>query len=716
MQIINIKIPSLFLIPLFVMFFFPRDYATSQVEGTRTRQIRIGELQNHYTAYGSERAWNNNYYEGLQWPAWYPYQDNAVIERFWFGVKDFVDANGHNWGTYAIHSTAGYVGNSLFPVKHDQTAKFEPPAVIVDGINVTAHHLQQIDDYDPDQIPDRIVTNIVNTSMGLTVTRRILAFSQQYHDSYHILEYTFENTGKTGFSDDVVLRQTLKDLYVNFRARYSCGREGTWSIGHKQTWGAVTWMTKRGEDYPEHAGQPITEDNPIVDWLRAGFGWAGQNRDNSFDNIGGPFRTGDGRLRSVQHVGQAVLHVDKSGTDKSDDPYQPFLLGWHAGDSYPSIGDMSPGSEPQMELLYDMLAGEPYGAGGNYRMDEAYMHQHLDPGASVGVGGGAAVWLAFGPFTLEFGESITIVISEGVNGLSREMAEQIGRRWKQAFDDPSDTGPFTLPDGSTTNDKDEFKNEWVYTGKDSIMQNFGRAYRSFQKGYNIPQPPLPPPVYDITSGGDRIMHQWAPSPSEGEPGFAGYRIYRGVGRRDTTYQKIAEVGPGITRFDDTDARRGVSYYYYLTAYNDGSNNISGETNPTGELESGRFYTRTTEPAFLQREAGRSLDDIRVVPNPYNIRARHLQYPGEPDKIMFLNVPGQCIIRIYTERGDLIETIEHADGSGDATWQSLTSSRQIVVSGVYIAHFMVTEDQHDSVTGELLYRAGDTTFRKFVVIR
>ena len=33
------------------------------------RYIRIGELQNHFTAYGSERAWNNDYYQGLQWPA-----------------------------------------------------------------------------------------------------------------------------------------------------------------------------------------------------------------------------------------------------------------------------------------------------------------------------------------------------------------------------------------------------------------------------------------------------------------------------------------------------------------------------------------------------------------------------------------------------------------------------------------------------------------------
>ncbi len=703
--------------PVFLIAFFSTGDILAQVEGTSTRYIRIGELQNHYTAYGSERAWNNNYYEGVRWPADYPWTDNAVIERFWFGVRDFIGRDGRNWDTYAVHSTAGYVGNSIFPVKHEQTAKFEPPSVLVDGVNVTAQYLRDIDDYDPDQIPDRIVTNVVNTSMGLTMTRRILAFSQQYHDNYHIREYTFTNTGKTGYGDDVTLRNTLHDLYVSLQIRYSVSREGSFSIGGTQSWGKHSWATKRGENYPDYAGQPITENNPIVDWLRAGFSWAGQNAANAYDNIGGPHRAGDGRLRAVQHAGFVVLHVDKSGADKSDDPHQPVVLGWHAGDTYPSVGDMSPAAEPQMKQLYTMLQGNPHqGLGGNDRMDEVYLETHPDPSSVHGDAGGTNLWYSFGPFTLEPDESITIIMAEGVSGLSRETATEIGRRWKQAFDDPSDTGPFTLPDGSTTNDKDIFKNEWTYSGKDSIMQTFGRAYRNFMSEYTIPQPPQPPPVFDVTSGGDRITLSWAPSASEGEPGFAGYRVYRGVGKPDTTFDRIAEVGPGTTEFQDTDPRRGVSYYYYITAYNDGSNNTSGETNPTGVLESSRFYTKTTEPAFLQRAPGKSLDDIRVVPNPYNIRARHLQYPGEPDKIMFLNIPGQCTIRIYTERGDLIETIPHTDGSGDATWQSITSSRQIVVSGIYIAHFTVTEDQYDPDTNELLFRAGDSTFKKFVVIR
>ena len=79
------------------------------------------------------------------------------------------------------------------------------------------------------------------------------------------------------------------------------------------------------------------------------------------------------------------------------------------------------------------------------------------------------------------------------------------------------------------------------------------------------------------------------------------------------------------------------------------------------------------------------------------------------------IPPKCKIKIYTERGDLVDTIEHTDKSGSHLWDSVTSSRQIVVSGIYIAHFEVTEDYEDPDTAQTV-RKGETTYRKFVVIR
>lgn len=686
----------------------------AQVAGTATRYIRIGLLQSHYSAYGSERAWNNVYYEGLIWPADYPYQDNAVIRRTWLAAQDFTDVKGEKWSVFGLYFSRDYVDISLFPMELKQTAKFELPTVYVDGNNISALYAGEIDEIDPAQIPDRIVTNVVNTSLGLTMTRRILAFSQQYHDNYFIEEFTFTNTGNVDYDDEIELNAPLKGIRFGLGVRYSVSREGSFYIGDGQSWGKHTWVTRRGENYPEHASERITEAKPIVDWLRCGFSWAGQAAINGFDNIGGPDVKGSGRLAAPQHAGMVCLHVDKSATDpapRDDDPYQPAVLGWHAGDTYPSVGNLQRSDEINMIRLYDMLSGKPYqGLGGTDRMDETYRQSHADPFTVHNDGGGTNVWICYGPFDLAPGQSIRIVQAEGINGLNRQLCESIGRAWLK------EAAPYTLPDGTTTNDKNQFKNTWVSTGKDSILLTFGRAKRNFDLGYNIPQSPLPPKLFNVQSGGDRISLSWLPSASENESDFAGYKIFRAVGKPDTTYEEIATLRPGVKQYDDLSPVRGFSYYYYIVAFNNGSKNTSGEANPTGPLWSNRFYTRTTEPAYLRRQAGSSLQSIRVVPNPYSIKAKSLQYPGEPDKITFLDIPGHCTIRIYTERGDLIHKIEHTDGSGDESWNSITSSRQVVVSGVYIAHFEVAKDAYDRNDGRLLYRKGETAVRKFVIIR
>jgi len=109
------------------------------------------------------------------------------------------------------------------------------------------------------------------------------------------------------------------------------------------------------------------------------------------------------------------------------------------------------------ETLMDLGIGEP-GPGKN---DIPQDIQGND-------GGGAAGFLTYGPYTLAFGEKMKIVQAEGVSGLSREQAIRIGKNW---FYDEN----LVLPDGSDASNKDEYKNTWFYTGKDSILQTYSRA-------------------------------------------------------------------------------------------------------------------------------------------------------------------------------------------------------------------------------------------------
>ena len=697
-----------------------------QVSENERRYFRVGELQSFIESYGAERAYNNVYYEGLRWPADYPLTDNFVIKWAWIGVEDFTDANSVRWEHWGIRLQKGYVNIGIFPVRLDQTAKFATPAVYVDGSNITAPYAGDVDRINPDQIADRIITSEINTTIGLTQKRRILIFSQQYHDDYYLTEYTFTNTGNVDYDDEIELTAPLKGIRIGGGTRYAVCREGSANSDNQQSWGKHSWVTRRGEEYPAHSAEVanFTERTPRaqLDWMRCGFSWMGQSDKVVYDMIGSPDLLHGGRLSAPQFAGFAVLHVDKSADDRSDDSQQPNTLGWHAGDIRPNLGDLRPSDGLAMNDLYEWLSGNPYPdetMGGKTRLDEEYLTSITDPFDPFKIHsdeGGTNVWINYGPFDLDHGDSIKIVEVEAVNGLDREKCIEIGRRWKQAYDNSADNGPFTLPDGGTTDKKDVFKNSWVYTGKDSILLIFSRGLRNYNSGYNIPQPPLPPSAITITSGGDKIMLSWVPSLSESEADFAGYRIYRSIGRPDTTFDRIADLAPGTTYYEDKQAARGQSYYYYLTAYNDGSNNSGGLTNPTGILESGRFYTRTNKPASLRRMAGQNLNTIRIVPNPFSIRAKDYQYIGEPDKVMFLDIPAYCKIRIFTERGDLIDTIDHEDGSGDQYWNSITSSRQVVVSGVYLVHFEVTQDYYDSASGSLLYKKGDSAVKKLLIVR
>jgi len=88
----------------------------------------------------------------------------------------------------------------------------------------------------------------------------------------------------------------------------------------------------------------------------------------------------------------------------------------------------------------------------------------------------------------------------------------------------------------------------------------------------------------------------------------------------------------------------------------------------------------------------SLDEIKVVPNPYVVTS--LYDPQNPystgrglRKIQFIHLPQQCTINIYTVDGSLVRTIEHnasmRDGSEE--WNLQNKDNMEVAYGVYVYH-------------------------------
>ena len=238
------------------------------------------------------------------------------------------------------------------------------------------------------------------------------------------------------------------------------------------------------------------------------------------------------------------------------------------------------------------------------------------------------------------------------------------------------------------------------------------------KKYNIPDPlPSPDSIY-VSSGIGNINIKWSSSPERAidqdskKQDFSGYRLYRSAISPENKWEKIMEVGgntglPITHSYTDSNVIVGFDYYYAVTAFDDGQNNY---LNPGERLESSKLTSTAYVGASAAMQPQMTLNsfkkNLRVVPNPFNIRSVNYGDPNNPsdlenNKLLFVGLPGNCTIRIFTISGDLVKTINHTSGLGSEEWDQVTESNQFIASGIYIAHV------ESNIGNEII---------KFVVIR
>ena len=87
-----------------------------------------------------------------------------------------------------------------------------------------------------------------------------------------------------------------------------------------------------------------------------------------------------------------------------------------------------------------------------------------------------------------------------------------------------------------------------------------------------------------------------------------------------------------------------------------------------------------------------MEAIKVVPNPYigtNLLEESIYSSNfnQRRKLMFTHLPSQCIIKIFTSSGILVDIIEvnNSIDDGVAYWDLLTNEGMEVASGMYFFH-------------------------------
>ena len=678
------------------------------------RWLRVGDLQSFVTDIGVEyegqpTTGNSNF---LSWPALYSIDQNTLRGRLlWIGCKNFNDPVEKKLKPVKMIG-AGLRDfddrpNQIFVQEITLVGRSTHPTVTVD--NASATDLDQYDDLDevdPSLPCDRMVRVRFNTSIGISVTKKIMAFASSRHGNYFIHDYVFKNTGIYNRAG-AVQSQTLDSTWFYFGQRYafagvsSSGWGSSWGA-FASCWGHTTLYHTFGEDptSPEytHAGAPmrgyISYYGPSPESNQSLLAYA--------EDWGCPDFTGrTGMLGSAKYAGCITLHADAGPANSADDPYQPRTT-WFIGSDIQAM--QSSGSSQYDNLLmadrYSIVTeGHPPGSYDEAVGDGNYASAYGDARRQNALQG-----QGFGPYRLAPGDSIHIVFAEGVSGISWEKGKEVGGNWlswKTATAQPT----LTMPNGSTTTDHNVYKRRWVETGRDSLLATYRNAMDNFRSGYTVPLPPPPPSSFTVESGGDRIRLTWA-SNATSDPHFGGYVVFRSRGTVQdyrTSYEKVFECGKSgvVHEFNDVTAIRGFNYFYYVQSKDDGTQ-VAGTI-----LYSSPFWTitATSSPATLQRPAVTStLDSVRVVPNPFDIRGRFLQFGdrSQYDQLSVYGLPPVATLKVFTERGDLIWQKEHTRGTGDVLWTSQTSSGQSISSGVYILGVSTPDNR--------------SVIRKFVVIR
>ncbi|MFC1481734.1 hypothetical protein ACFL6E_05770 [Candidatus Neomarinimicrobiota bacterium] len=554
-------------------------------------------------------------------------------------------------------------------------------------------------------------------SFGVEIKRKIFAWSQQFHDNYIVVDVELTNNSGS----------TLDSFYVSINE------------------GPIYWRKAKGsQDQPSIPEQEVVERDMTWhhyygarsgDSLRIFYMYHADDPDQPGDQMGGPVTSQDGRLIESDFAYYTILHasatpytdpandVDDFLQPRVTDVYNEAIMGVEAawagtnGLGRDGIYDLMAGANYDNPPMTDQLPGTFHRANNDEQGDPDYTV--LGDGFSKSSVGHSSI-SAFGPYTFGPDEKLHFVYASGYTGLGIEKEKEIGEQWlnNSLVDAPNLPDPVTgyfptnFAFASDASDFDKIKDRWISTGIDSVHQAASRAKWNFEHNWQIPGSP-PPPEQEITGFGDGVEIKWSDPDAEAINGFAGYRILRRVGRQDTIFFDIVQTTDASDlssehTWKDSSILFGASYFYYVQAgYNIDASDQNAHPDSRGKtIWSSRIWVPTTVDVQPPRQPGTDLDEIRIVPNPYNTRDPLIADYGWDDNrgLIFFNLPSEVTIKIFAENGDLVQTIEHNPPSkaGSLTWDMLSSSQQAIASGVYIAVFQRPD-------GELAYQ-------KFIVVR
>ncbi len=159
------------------------------------------------------------------------------------------------------------------------------------------------------------------------------------------------------------------------------------------------------------------------------------------------------------------------------------------------------------------------------------------------------------------------------------------------------------------------------------------------------------------------------------------------------------LGDTMYSFTVSGLSESVGMYFAVTAYDYG--------NPVTQLSPLESSQTINAKYVYAITKGEESDKVTVYPNPYRIDVDYVgQGYEDPDRsgftqfdrrIWFSDLPGKCVIRIFTLDGDLVRRIDYdpsTNPSGVVYWDLISRNTQAVVSGIYIYSVDADNGHHE----------------------
>jgi hypothetical protein len=309
-----------------------------------------------------------------------------------------------------------------------------------------------------------------------------------------------------------------------------------------------------------------------------------------------------------------------------------------------------------------------------------------------------ALQVTWGPWDLKPGEWIHTVEAWVVAGPHADENKRVGAQWASGQISFAEKEAF-LNSGQDSLAKAADLARQAWADRRVVNGTVNGSSVSWPIGVSpsLPLGPAWPSNVTYKSGPAQNEIEWT-----GASDAAGYNVYKMTGHETNLADPPIPINGNSlvtgTNYIDTDVIRGERYFYAVTSVD-----ADGQ-------ESSIFATRSLSDGVSPFSAPTGdLKKVRIVPNPYSVLGGDLSsggsnFTGQPNKLLFVNLPSRAIIRIFTLQGDLVTRLDHISGSGDEEWELMANdNNQFVVSGVYVAHITNPD-------------TGETDIEKFVVIR